>query len=210
MLVTQSLHAHDEHPACLRLSESKRSIAPHAGQVNGNRHGKPLKMFTRDGYINEQSLTADIPYGRLSSDENGCGWIAAFNVLRRIEAQTPCPEFVAQSLLNGLVLCGYLGTSPIAIIRFLRRRGHEVRWALRRDEQKQLAADSAASIFLYVGPFLRWHQFQLHYVMLYPEGARGMRILNFARDPYWESLESLESRLCASTFTLLIGVNPKS
>jgi hypothetical protein len=167
-------------------------------------------MFTRDGYINEQSLTAAIPYGRMNSDENGCGWIAAFNVLRRIEAHPPAPDFVAQSLLNGLVLWGYLGTSPSAIIRFLRGRGHKVRWTLKRDEQKRLAADSAASIFLYAGPFLRWHQFQLHYVMLYPEGVRGIRVLNYGGDPHRESLERMESRLSASTFTLLIGVNPKS
>ncbi len=167
-------------------------------------------MFTRDGYINEQSLTADIPYGRMNSDENGCGWIAAFNVLRRIEAHPPAPDFVAQSLLNGLVLWGYLGTSPSAIIRFLRGRGHKVRWALKRDEQKRLAADSAASIFLYVGPFLRWHQFQLHYVMLYPEGAGAIRVFNYGCDPHRESLEHMESRLSASTFTLLIGVNPKA
>ncbi len=167
-------------------------------------------MFTRDGFINEQSSTAHIPYGRMNSAENGCGWIAAFNVLRRIEAQPPTPELVAQSLLNGLVLQGYLGTRPSAIIRFLRGRGHEVRWALKRDRQRRLEADSAASILLYAGPFLRWRAFQLHYVMLYPAGGSGMRILNFSCDPHLESLESLESRLCASTFTLLIGVNPKS
>jgi hypothetical protein len=167
-------------------------------------------MFTRDGFINEQSSTAHIPYGRMNSAENGCGWIAAYNVLRHIEMQPPTPEWVAQSLLNGLVLRGYLGTRPSAIINFLRRRGHEVRWALKRDKQRQLAAASAASILLYVGPFLRWREFQLHYVMLYPGGAKGMRVLNFGRDPHWEPLESLESRLWASTFTLLIGVNPKS
>ena len=85
-----------------------------------------------------------------------------------------------------------------------------MRWALKRDEQKRLAADSAASIFLYVGPFLRWHQFQLHYVMLYPEGAGAIRVFNYGCDPHRESLEHMESRLSASTFTLLIGVNPKA
>jgi len=165
-------------------------------------------MFTRDGYINEQSLTADIPYGRMSSDDNGCGWIAAFNVLRRIEAQPPAPEVVAQSLQRGLLVGGYLGTSPFAIGRFLRGRGHEVRWALKRNEQKRLAAESAASILLYVGPLLRWREFQFHYVTLYPEPGRGMRVLNFGFDPHWESLESMESRLSPSMFTLLIAVNP--
>lgn len=175
-----------------------------------SRHSQHLKMFTRDGYINEQSLTSDIPYGRMNSAENGCGWIAAFNVLRRIEAQFPSPEFVAKSLLKGLVLWGYLGTRPAAIIRFLRGRGHEVRWALKRAEQKRLAANSAASILLYVGPFLRWREFQLHYVMLYPDGTKGMRVLNFGGDPHWEPLDSMESRLCGSTFTFLIAVNPRT
>ena len=64
--------------------------------------------------------------------------------------------------------------------------------------------------FLYVGPFLRYGEFQLHYVMLYPEGAGGIRVFNYGCDPHRESLDHMESRLSASTFTLLIGVNPKS
>ncbi len=167
------------------------------------------KMFTRDGYINQQTLTARIPYGRMNSAENGCGWIAAFNVLRRLEANPPAPEWFANSLLGGIVLWGYLGTWPFAIIKFLRRRGHEVRWSLKRSVQKRLAAESAASIFLYVGPFLRWRDFQLHYVMLYPEGRRKVRVLNFGGDPHFESLDSLDTRLSGGTFTLLIAVNPK-
>lgn len=166
-------------------------------------------MFTRDGYINEQHRTAEIPYGRMTSAENGCGWIAAFNVLRHLEDEPPAPEWVAKSLLGGLVLWGYLGTWPFALINFLRGRGHQVRWSLKRSVQKQLAAESAASIFLYVGPFLRWREFQLHYVMLYPEGTRKVRVLNFGSDPHWESLDDLDSRLSGGTFTLLIGVNPK-
>ena len=166
-------------------------------------------MFTPDGYINQQHRTAGIPYGRMNSDENGCGWIAAFNVLRRLEANPPTPESVAKSLLGGIVLWGYLGTWPFAIINFLRRRGHEVRWSVKRSVQKRLAAESAASIFLYVGPFLHWRNFQLHYVMLYPDGGGKVRVLNFGGDPHFESLNTLDTRLSGGMFTLLIAVNPK-
>lgn len=166
-------------------------------------------MFTPDGYVNEQTLTAGIPYGRMNSSENGCGWIAAFNVLRHLEAEPPAPEWVAKSLLGGIVLWGYLGTWPFAIVNFLRGRGHQVRWSLKRSVQKRLAAESAASILLYVGPILRWRDFQLHYVMLYPAGRGKARVLNFGGDPHWESLDNLDSRLSGGMFTLLIGVNPQ-
>lgn len=166
-------------------------------------------MFTRDGYINEQYLTAEIPYGRMNSSDNGCGLIAAFNVIKHLEHNPPAPEWVAKRLLRGLVLWGYLGTWPFAIINFLRERGHQVRWSARRSVQKRLAEECAASIFLYVGPFFKWGSFQLHYVMLYPEGQKKVRVLNFGSDPHRESLDNLDSRLSGGTFTLLIGVDPK-
>jgi hypothetical protein len=165
-------------------------------------------MFTSDGYINNQSLTASIPYGRMDSSENGCGWIAAFNVLRHLEGKQPVPEIVAKSLLGGLVLWGYLGTWPFAIMRFLRGRGYAVRWSLKKSVQKQIAASSAASVLLYVGPFLRWSDFQLHYVMLYPCPGGRFRVLNFGSDPHLESLDDLASRMAGGTFTLLMGVTP--
>lgn len=46
-------------------------------------------MLTPEGYINYQYQTHSIQYGCQTSDQNGFGWIAVFNVLRRIEGMPP-------------------------------------------------------------------------------------------------------------------------
>ena len=163
-------------------------------------------MFTFDGYINNQALTASIPYGRMRSSENGCGWIAAYNTLHRLGATPVSPESVADCLRGGLILWGYLGTWPFSIVRFLRRRGYSVSWSLRRARYKEFLRKSVASILLYIGPFWKSQHFHLHYVMLYPEGDR-VRILNLGGDNYWESIEALDSLLPRGMLTLLISVS---
>ena len=166
-------------------------------------------MFTSDGYINEQHSTAPIPYGRMDSSENGCGWIAAYNLLHHMGDTPVSPKSVADSLLGGLVLWGYLGTWPFAIISFLRRCGYAVCWSLRRAVQKQRIQSAPASILLYIGPFWRPRDFQMHYVMLYPHGDR-VRILNFQGPNHWESIEAFDSLMPAGMFTLLISVQGKA
>jgi hypothetical protein len=163
-------------------------------------------MFTSDGYINDQHRTAAIPYGRMNSSENGCGWIAAYNVLHHMGDTPASPGAVAESLLGGLLLWGYLGTWPLAIVQFLRRCGYLVGWSLRRAVQKERLKSSPASILLYVGPFWRPRDFQLHYVMLYPHENR-VRILNFQGPFHWEPIEKLDSLLPPGMFTLLISVH---
>ncbi len=162
-------------------------------------------MFTSDGYINEQQLASAIPYGRMNSSENGCGWIAAYNLLHRMGDTPASPRSVAESLLGGLVLWGYLGTWPPAIVKFLRRCGYLVSWSLRRAVQMEQLKTSPASILLYVGPFWRPRDFQMHYVMLYPQEDR-VRILNFQGPFHWEPIEQLDSLLPRGMFTLLISV----
>jgi hypothetical protein len=166
-------------------------------------------MFTSDGYINYQHMTDAIPYGRMDSSDNGCGWIAAYNVLHHMGETPASPRSVAESLLGGLVLWGYLGTWPLAIVNFLRRCGYLVRWSLRRGVLKERLQNAQASILLYVGPLWRVHDFQLHYVMLYPRGDR-VRILNFQGEHHWEPIENLDSLLSPGMLTLLISVDRRA
>ena len=90
-------------------------------------------------------------------------------------------------------------------MKFLRRCGYLVRWSLRRAVQKERLKTSPASILLYVGPFWRPRDFQMHYVMLYPQEDR-VRILNFQGPFHWEPIEQLDSLLPRGMFTLLISV----
>jgi hypothetical protein len=143
-------------------------------------------MLTPDGYINDQHLTRPIRYGCMTSDQNGCGWIAVFNVLRRLEEVAPDPAEIARLMSRGVILRGLLGTYIHSIIGFLRRRGCKVRWTFRKSAQAELAARADASIFLYCGPwsgFLRWPRLQGHYIALYPEQDGRFRVFNHGSDP---------------------------
>jgi hypothetical protein len=166
-------------------------------------------MFTSDGYINYQHLTDAIPYGRMDSSDNGCGWIAAYNILHHMGDTPASPRSVADSLLGGLLLWGYLGTWPLTIVKFLRRCGYLVRWSLRRCVLKERVKNSQASILLYVGPLWRLHDFHMHYVMLYPRGDR-VRILNFQGEHHWETIENLDALLPPGMLTLLITVDRRA
>lgn len=167
-------------------------------------------MFTRDGYISHQALTGGIRYGRRSSDRNGCGWIAAFNVLRHLEDRPPEPEEVARGMRGGLIVFGLLGTWPFFVMKFLRRRGHDVRWSFRRVRQLGLVRNSDAALLLYVGPFLRPWKFRAHYVMLHRVTGDEVRVLNFTKGDCVMGIDSLLSRFERSTVTLVMGVRGRA
>ena len=46
---------------------------------------QPVKTpYSKDGYIIDQARVTNIRYGALTSDINGCGWIAEYNFLKRM------------------------------------------------------------------------------------------------------------------------------
>lgn len=166
-------------------------------------------MLTPDGYINRQSLTRSIRYGCMTSDQNGCGWIAVFNVLRRLEGVSPDPEEIARLMSRGVILRGLLGTYAHSVILFLKRRGYKVRLTFRKSAQAELAARADASIFLYLGPwsgFIRWSRLQGHYIALYPESDGRFRVFNHGSDPCRLTGDDLQSAHAEFPLTLMIGV----
>ena len=69
---------------------------------------QPVKTpFSQDGYIIDQARVTDIRYGALTSDINGCGWIAEFNFLKRmgkpVDEKTIADELIRHTLFRGLV-----------------------------------------------------------------------------------------------------------
>lgn len=42
------------------------------------------KAFSSDGYIINQDFTSEYQYGAYPSSDNGCGWIAVFNLMRAL------------------------------------------------------------------------------------------------------------------------------
>ena len=73
------------------------------------------KVFSADGYLIDQNYTGACKYGHFTSDFNGCGWIAMFNLLKAAGKQTTV-EQVHSGLAAILPYAGFLGT-PLRTMR---------------------------------------------------------------------------------------------
>lgn len=111
--------------------------------------------YSPDGYIVDQTRVTDVRYGCRLSSQNGCGWIAVFNLLRCLGDPVPHEEIVA-ALSKHALLRGMLGTSPLRVKRYLKQRGHATRlYAGKR--RAILAAETANSGILVYRHARGWH-----------------------------------------------------
>jgi len=72
------------------------------------------RAFSEDGYLIDQKYTADCLYGKWSSDYNGCGWIAVYNLFKACGRET-APEEVLEGMNAILTYKGSRGT-PVAVM----------------------------------------------------------------------------------------------
>jgi len=80
----------------------------------------PAEAFSEEGYLIDQGKLRRIAYGRYTSDYNGCGWIAAYNLLHLCGIKMQ-PSDVCRMLARGLRLGGKFGTFPLFLRKYLRR-----------------------------------------------------------------------------------------
>lgn len=106
------------------------------------------RAFTKDGLIINQSLLRDLPNGWFSSDKNGCGWIAVYNVLTMLGAKVK-PEWIIDDLRHGLVLGGKFGTHVFYILHYFNKRGYRVRTCAIPKRFAAVARTAGACILLY-------------------------------------------------------------
>lgn len=73
--------------------------------------------LSSDGLIINQSKLKTIPYGKYTSDYNGCGWIATYNTMKLLGEKVEANEII-QHLNKYNVLDGKLGTNPFGIKKY--------------------------------------------------------------------------------------------
>lgn len=129
------------------------------------------KALSADGYLIDQRHTQNIRYGRLSSDYNGCGWMAAFNLLKAAGKEVPALQ-VRDALERGLVFKGWLGTGPLHLRRYLKSCGCKLTANFRTKTAVVAAATCKAGIVYYV------EGREPHYVAFYPAAGGQLRFLN--------------------------------
>jgi len=102
--------------------------------------------LSKDGYIIDQRKTDNISFGRVTSDKNGCGWIAVYNFLKAME-QTPEPDRLVRELERTLLFGGYLGLHLGALL--WRLRSKKLEFALRPFHAQCISERCRAGIVLY-------------------------------------------------------------
>ena len=84
------------------------------------------RAFSSDGYIIDQSALKDLKYGVYPSSINGCGWVAAYNILHSLSGEEK-PEDVFDGVLSILPYQGSMGTPTATMLEYLRSRGLSAR-----------------------------------------------------------------------------------
>ena len=151
------------------------------------------EAFSEDGYIINQHELSDIPYGRRTSKESGCGWIAAFNFLRAIGRDAHWP-YIHMAFAGGGLGRGVFGTGPFRLYRFLKRQElPTLRCVVGRKQALRQAGDG-----LRAGVLLYRHRTGLHYVAFKQEGEGVFRFFN-AMPGNARHVESMEDFLRTHT-----------
>lgn len=107
------------------------------------------QAFSTDGYIIDQRFTTDYPYGRYDSSYNGCGWIAAFNLLKSLGQHVTARE-INQEMASILPHHGMLGTTRKMLMEYL--TAHSVPFTLVQGRNKIIKETrrSRAGILRYI------------------------------------------------------------
>ena len=125
-------------------------------------------LYSADGYCVRQKAAANLPYGRCRSSYNGCGWMAAYNLLRA-EGHPHTPEQVRAELARTLWFGGRMGTRTDRLCLYLRRQGVRLTPTLR---PSRAAARPGGIAFYFTGR-------GGHFVTYLPAGHPGrFRFLN--------------------------------
>ena len=152
--------------------------------------------FNSSGFINYQTLTDVFKYGNYTSDKNGCGWIATYNVLRYLQAQGLYEEEIIISDIiryyehYGLIVDGKFGTYPNTIISYLKMLGFNVDTYSNPNKYDEIIKDSDVVISWCV---IFWGA---HYQMLHEQDNK-LAFYNFEAvyDTYQEYVDSIEAVL---------------
>ena len=104
--------------------------------------------YSSDGYIVDQARVTNIRYGVFTSDVNGCGWIAAFNFLKR-RGEAVDKKALADELIRWTVFRGLLGTGLFRLKRMLRRHGYPTALKVATKKRADLPETAQAGVIYY-------------------------------------------------------------
>ncbi|MCD8321753.1 MAG: hypothetical protein LUC89_02560 [Oscillospiraceae bacterium] len=132
----------------------------------------PQNGFSEDGYIIDQDYFAAYPYRGSTSNINGCGWVAAFDLLRAQGREVPFQEVLAG--LNGIHPAKMPGPTPVRVLRQYLAGFGDYRQCWGRRASLRAAGKASAGILRY------WEGKELHYIPFLRREKGEYRFLNVA------------------------------
>lgn len=169
---------------------------------------QPIKTpYSKDGYIIDQARVTNIRYGALTSDINGCGWIAEYNFLKRM-GHTLDEQTLADELIQHTILRGLAGTDLFRLRRHLKRHGYRMPFRFRWNKKARLPEGTSAGVIWYC------HKDGFHFVTFYadasiPAGADGearFRFLNglAGKEDHFDSMRGFLTKNNVIPFALIL------
>ena len=143
-----------------------------------------MRGFSGDGYIIDQNALTDYPYRGMTSDVNGCGWVAAYN-LRRAMGQDAEGN-------NALVISEHPGPTPMRKLRRYLKRYLRFRFVPGKRAALAAAESSAAGILRY------WEGRTPHFITFIRRPDGRYRFLNVSdgREDFIAPMDEFFRRRC--------------
>lgn len=115
-------------------------------------------VFDERGYIINQGKMESIPFGWFNTRDKGCGWIAAYNLLK-LNGKTKLMKDVLDGLKRFAFIGNLLGQEKISLYFWLKKQGLNVHMSAGTNTKiiKKMCA-SKSGILLYI------HRYNAHYV----------------------------------------------
>ncbi|MDD3339789.1 MAG: hypothetical protein PHS82_13145 [Lachnospiraceae bacterium] len=107
------------------------------------------QAFSADGYIIDQRFTTDYPYGRFDSSYNGCGWIAAFNLIKSLGHNVTAEE-INQEMASILPHHGMYGTTRKLLMEYLTTKSISFKLVQGKNKIIKETKGSRAGILRYI------------------------------------------------------------
>lgn len=154
-----------------------------------------------DGFIYDQRETSHLRYGLRSSAQNGCGWVAAYNLLHLL-GRPDTPEAVRGSLAKSLPLGGLAGTHILALAAWLHYKGLPLRCQFLRRRARAAVRHSRGGIVWY------FTGHGLHFCAFEAKGRGEFHFLNaeYGRKDLVLTLPAFRKKYCKAPFLWVMAV----
>lgn len=113
------------------------------------RQAVPDSCFDEEGYIIHQGQMDALPFGWFHTDAKGCGWIAAFNLMKMEHRELPM-QMIAEGLDERAILGHVMGQSEFLLWVWLKDHGLPVKMSAPFDRHAvEKMKQSRSGILLY-------------------------------------------------------------